>query len=167
MQRSTGCGFQRGAKITHSVPGCSISHIINRGNYRRDVFATVGATQAFKCVMDEPCRRFDWRLHAYMIMRNHFHFALETPQPNLTEGMHWLQSLRHPLQSFPQGARASVSGAVQRNPAGGRRHPGTRGSLHSPQSRTRAHRRAGGVRDLPLEQPPASSPAVAAAVAIK
>jgi putative transposase len=72
-------------------PG-ALYHIINRGNYRRDVFATVGAAQAFERVMDEACRRFAWRLHAYVIMRNHFHFGLETPQPNLTEGMHWLQS---------------------------------------------------------------------------
>jgi hypothetical protein len=25
-------------------------------------------------------------------MRNHYHLALETPAPNLVEGMHWLQS---------------------------------------------------------------------------
>jgi hypothetical protein len=25
-------------------------------------------------------------------MRNHFHLALETPEPNLVDGMHWLQS---------------------------------------------------------------------------
>jgi putative transposase len=48
--------------------------------------------RAFERAVDETCRRFAWRLHAYVIMRNHFHFALETPQPNLSEGMHWLQS---------------------------------------------------------------------------
>jgi putative transposase len=26
------------------------------------------------------------------VMRNHYHIVLETPQPNLVEGMHWLQS---------------------------------------------------------------------------
>ncbi len=40
----------------------------------------------------ETCVRYSWRVHAYVIMRNHFHLALETPQPNLVEGMHLLQS---------------------------------------------------------------------------
>ena len=40
--------------------------------------------------LDEACRRHRWRVHAYVVMRNHFHLALETPAPNLTVGMHWL-----------------------------------------------------------------------------
>jgi len=67
-------------------------HVINRGNYRRDVFGSVGAAQAFLGALDEACEQYGWRLHAYVIMRNHYHLALETPQPNLVEGMHWLQS---------------------------------------------------------------------------
>lgn len=67
-------------------------HVINRGNYRRDVFDTVGAAKAFEAALEETCVSFRWRLHAYVLMRNHFHLALETPEPNLVEGMHWLQS---------------------------------------------------------------------------
>ena len=67
-------------------------HVINRGNYRRDVFETTGATTAFEAVLADACERYGWRLHAHVIMRNHYHLALETPQPNLVEGMHWLQS---------------------------------------------------------------------------
>lgn len=32
-----------------------------------------------------------WRLHAHVVMRNHYHLAVETPRANLVEGMHWLQ----------------------------------------------------------------------------
>jgi len=67
-------------------------HVINRGNYRRDLFETVGAAQAFLAVLDEATSRYRWRLHAFVLMRNHYHLALETPHPNLVEGMHWLQS---------------------------------------------------------------------------
>ena len=67
-------------------------HVINRGNYCRDVFETAGAAKAFEVTLEEACERHSWRLHAYAIMRNHFHLALETPEPNLVEGMHWLQS---------------------------------------------------------------------------
>jgi REP element-mobilizing transposase RayT len=66
--------------------------VINRGNYRRDVFSSPGAAQAFVEVLGEALPRFGWRLHAFVIMRNHFHLALETPDPNLVDGMHWLQS---------------------------------------------------------------------------
>ena len=70
----------------------ALYHVINRGNYRRDVFGSVGAARAFESTIAEACDRHRWRLHAYGIMPNHYHLALETPDPNLVEGMHWLQS---------------------------------------------------------------------------
>ena len=39
----------------------------------------------------ESAERFGWRVHAYVVMSNHFHLALETPEPNLSEAMKWLQ----------------------------------------------------------------------------
>ena len=70
----------------------AIYHVINRGNYRRDVFETPATAKAFELTLDQTCERYRWRLHAYVIMRNHYHLALETPHANLVEGMHWLQS---------------------------------------------------------------------------
>ncbi len=67
-------------------------HVINRGNYREPVFGTVGAAQAFETSLREGVARFCWRVHGYVLMTNHYHLALETPQPNLVAGMHWLQS---------------------------------------------------------------------------
>jgi REP element-mobilizing transposase RayT len=72
-------------------PG-ALYHVINRGNYRRDVFATSGAARAFENTLAESATRHGWRVHAYAVMPNHFHLALETPRPNLVDGMHWLQS---------------------------------------------------------------------------
>ena len=66
-------------------------HVINRGNYRQNVFEAKGAAEAFERVLGEACARFGWLVHAYVIMRNHFHLAVETPEPNLSEGMKWLQ----------------------------------------------------------------------------
>jgi REP element-mobilizing transposase RayT len=66
-------------------------HVINRGNYRRDLFAGKGSAEAFERTLFEACARFGWRLHAFIIMRNHFHLAVETPEPNLSDGMKWLQ----------------------------------------------------------------------------
>ena len=78
-------------KLRIEFPG-ALYHVINRGNYRRDLFESVGAGEAFLVALAEGVKRYDWRLHAYVLMRNHFHLAIETPKPNLVEGMHWLQS---------------------------------------------------------------------------
>ena len=67
-------------------------HVINRGNFRQAVFASAGAGHAFVTVLGEAAERFRWRLHAYVVMSNHYHLALETPEPNLANGMHWLQT---------------------------------------------------------------------------
>jgi len=67
-------------------------HVINRGNYRSDIFATEGARQAFVKTLDEACQKTGWVLHAWCLMTNHFHLALRTPNANLALGMQWLQA---------------------------------------------------------------------------
>jgi putative transposase len=77
-------------KLRIEYPG-ALYHVINRGNYRQDVFTSVGAAEAFVRTLAEATALQGWRVHAYVVMRNHYHVALETPQPNLVAGMHWLQ----------------------------------------------------------------------------
>jgi len=67
--------------------------VINRGNRRSWVFESDGAKRSFEKTLNETCERSGWILHAWAIMGNHFHLAVETPQPNLSEGMRWLQSV--------------------------------------------------------------------------
>lgn len=69
----------------------AIYHIINRGNYRDDVFGTKGAAEAFEKALFEAAEKCHWVIHAYVVMSNHFHLALETPEGNLVSGMAWLQ----------------------------------------------------------------------------
>ncbi len=66
-------------------------HVLNRGNYRANVFGEDGAKRAFLKCLDEACTRAGWRVHAWCVMTNHYHLALETPTPNLVDGMQWLQ----------------------------------------------------------------------------
>ncbi len=77
-------------KLRFEFPGACY-HVINRGNYRRDLFALPGSAAAFERVLFEACVRFHWILHAFILMRTHFHLGLETPDPNLSLGMKWLQ----------------------------------------------------------------------------
>jgi len=66
-------------------------HVINRGNYRAPIFAGKGAAEAFERTLGEAAERYGWSVHAYVIMRNHFHLAVETTESNLGEGVKWLQ----------------------------------------------------------------------------
>ena len=78
-------------KLRLEIPG-AIYHVLNRGNYRDFVFKTIGARQAFEECLFAACRRSGWLLHAFALMGNHYHLAVETPQGNLVAGMQWLQS---------------------------------------------------------------------------
>ena len=66
-------------------------HVINRGNYRRNLFTGKGAAEAFERTLAEAAVKFGWRVHAYVVMSNHFHLAVELTEPNLGVGMKWLQ----------------------------------------------------------------------------
>ena len=78
-------------KLRIEFPG-AVYHVINRGNYRSDVFAADSTKAAFETCLFEACEKSHWVLHAFVVMRNHFHLALETPEANLVDGMQWLQA---------------------------------------------------------------------------
>jgi putative transposase len=77
-------------KLRHEEEG-AVYHVLNRGNYRADIFGTDGAKAAFLQCLDEACAKTGWVVHAWCLMSNHYHLALETPAANLVEGMQWLQ----------------------------------------------------------------------------
>jgi putative transposase len=78
-------------KLRLEYPG-AIYHVLNRGNYRSEIFATEGARDAFEGCLFEACEKSGWVLHAYCQMSNHYHLAVETPEGNLCAGMAWLHS---------------------------------------------------------------------------
>ena len=80
-----------GSQACIQYPG-ALYYVINRGNYRSDIFASEGAREAFLTCLGQACEMTGWRVHAFVVMRNHYHLALETPAANLVEGMQWLQS---------------------------------------------------------------------------
>ena len=68
-----------------------IYHVLNRGNYRADIFQSDGTKAAFLKCLGEACDKTGWRVHAWCLMSNHYHLAVETPRGNLVDGMRWLQ----------------------------------------------------------------------------
>ena len=85
-------------------PG-AVYHVICRGDRGESIFQDeIDRTQFLRC-LGETCERTGWKIHAYVLMPNHYHFLLETPEANLVVGMKWLQgtytqrfNLRHDLR---------------------------------------------------------------------
>ena len=69
----------------------AVYHVLNRGNYRSDIFRSEKAKSAFLRCLGEACTKTGWRIHAWCLMSNHYHLAVETPRANLVGGMQWLQ----------------------------------------------------------------------------
>lgn len=67
-------------------------HVMARGNRREAIFHDDGDRHFFLKTLGEACERTGWRVHAWVLMNNHYHLLLETPEPNLVEGMKWLQN---------------------------------------------------------------------------
>lgn len=69
-----------------------VYHVINRGNYRQDLFINEGAHTSFEGCLFEACEKSEWILEGFCVMTNHFHLVVRTPKGNLISGMKWLQS---------------------------------------------------------------------------
>jgi putative transposase len=71
-------------------PGATY-HVMARGNQGRVIFKDDRDRQRFVETLGEACDKTGWRIHAYMLMGNHYHLLTETPEGNLVAGMKWLQ----------------------------------------------------------------------------
>src|SRR6266498_1205479 len=78
-------------KLRLEYPG-AIYHVMNRGDRREDIFLDDADRCRFVETLGEACGKTDWQVHAYCLMRNHFHMVLETPRTNLVAGMQWFLS---------------------------------------------------------------------------
>ena len=61
-----------------------------RGDGGKTVFEADDDCLVFLRRLEEACGSCGWRVHAWVLMDNHFHSSLETPEPNLVAGMKWL-----------------------------------------------------------------------------
>jgi putative transposase len=72
--------------------GGALYHVQDRGDRREPIVLSEGDRAAFVRTLGEACLRAGWRVHAFVLMSNHYHLLLETPQPNLVAGMRWFQT---------------------------------------------------------------------------
>ena len=73
-------------------PG-ALYHLTARGNRREDIFLEDGDRERFLEILGEVCGRFDWTIHAWCLMGNHYHLLAETAQANLSRGMRQLNGV--------------------------------------------------------------------------
>jgi REP element-mobilizing transposase RayT len=67
-----------------------VFHVTSRGNRRQKVFLDANDHLIFLYLLDELSRRRGWRGYSYCLMPNHYHLVFETPGPDLSDGMQWL-----------------------------------------------------------------------------
>ena len=67
----------------------AIYHIMSLGDRQEPIFRDDRDRVRFLDTLAESCEKTDWQVHAWCLMPNHFHLVVETPSPNLVEGMKW------------------------------------------------------------------------------
>jgi putative transposase len=80
-----------GRPIRIQYPG-ALYHVTTRGNERRDIFVDDDDRRKFLGMLADYHDRFGIVVHCYVLMDNHYHLVLETPQGNLVKVMHGLNS---------------------------------------------------------------------------
>ena len=61
-----------------------------RGDGGKQIFVGKDDHESFLYWLDRVCTSHGWRVHAWVLMGNHFHLLLETPEANLVSGMRML-----------------------------------------------------------------------------
>ncbi|MDD2734159.1 MAG: transposase [Desulfuromonadaceae bacterium] len=67
-------------------------HVTSRGNERGKIFFTKADYRKFKEYLRDAQIKYGFILHGYVLMTNHYHLLIETPEKNLSKIMHYLNS---------------------------------------------------------------------------
>jgi putative transposase len=68
----------------------SFYHVLSRGNERRAIFRTGEDYQKFLDLIAAMASRFKVEVHAYVLMKNHYHLLIRTTHANLSRAIQWL-----------------------------------------------------------------------------
>jgi len=73
-------------------PG-ALYHVTSRGDRREAIYEDDDDRLQWLDVLSKVCDRYNWRVHAYCLMDNHYHVLLETGDGNLSKGMRHLNGV--------------------------------------------------------------------------
>jgi REP element-mobilizing transposase RayT len=65
-------------------------HVTARGNERKEIFHTEKDYERFKYYLMEAQDKYDFLLHSYVLLTNHYHLIIETLKANLNKIMHYI-----------------------------------------------------------------------------
>src|SRR5665647_33446 len=86
-------------------------HVMARGNQGRHIYADDRDRKLWLETLGEACAKTGWHIHAWVMMNNHYHLLLETPEANLVAGMKWLQgTYTHNVVAVPAHHGAAALG---------------------------------------------------------
>jgi putative transposase len=71
----------------------ALYHVTSRGNARNLIYLQDDDFELFLQILANVCERYNWVVHAYCLMNNHYHLLVETPYANLSQGMRQLNSV--------------------------------------------------------------------------
>lgn len=70
----------------------ALYHVTARGNEKRKVFFSRKDYEKFKEYLANAIEKYGFILHGYVLMTNHYHLIIETPEKNLSKIMHYINS---------------------------------------------------------------------------
>lgn len=65
-------------------------HVLSRGNERRDIFSDDKDYLKFLETLERMVERYQLEVHAYVLMKNHYHLLVRTKAANLSRAIQWL-----------------------------------------------------------------------------
>ena len=71
----------------------ALYHVTSRGDGREDIYLDDDDRLRWLEVLNGVQERFNWEVHAYCQMSNHYHLIIETPDGNLAQGMRQLNGV--------------------------------------------------------------------------
>lgn len=77
--------------LRFEFPG-ALYHVTSRGERRGNIFLSDEDRLVWLALLAETCRRFQFVVHAYCLMGNHYHLVLTTTAGRLAQGMRFLNA---------------------------------------------------------------------------
>lgn len=71
----------------------ALYHVTSRGDGQEAIYTDDTDRERCLDVLAGTVERFNWRVHAYCLMGNHYHLLVETPEANLAQGMRHLNGV--------------------------------------------------------------------------
>ncbi len=71
----------------------ALYHVTSRGDRQEAIYQDAKDRKNFLAILEQVQTRFNWLIHAYCLMDNHYHLLIETPEGNLSKGMRQLNGV--------------------------------------------------------------------------